>query len=123
MSVTGEGLIKLEQDGTGTATQATLKITFNPTEAKALSGIEITTPPDKTDYYTGDKFDPDGMVVTTCNDDGSKEPVTDYTVSPEEMAADTTFVTVTYKQLPRTGHGKRQTCQQRGLEAGRTGKR
>lgn len=99
MSVTGEGLIKLEQDGTGTATQATLKITFNPTEAKALSGIEITTPPDKTDYYTGDKFDPDGMVVTALYDDGSKEPVTDYTVSPEEMAADTTFVTVTYNNF------------------------
>lgn len=99
MIVTGEGLIKLEQDGTGTATQATLKITFNPTEAKALSGIEITTPPDKTDYYTGDKFDPDGMVVTALYDDGSKEPVTDYTVSPEEMAADTTFVTVTYNNF------------------------
>ena len=96
MSVTGEGRTGLEQEGSATATQFTLKVSFKPTEAKALSGIEITTPPDKTDYQIGDSFDPDGMVVTAHYDDGSSETVTDYTVSPEEMAADTTVVTVTY---------------------------
>lgn len=96
MSVTGKGLTSFQQEGSATATQFTLKVSFNPTEAKALSGIEITTPPDKTDYQTGDRFDPAGMVVTALYDDGSSEPVTDYTVSPGEMAADTTVVTVTY---------------------------
>lgn len=96
MSVTGEGRTGLEQEGSATATQFTLKVSFTPTEAKALSGIEITTPPDKTDYQTGDRFDPAGMAVTAHYDDGSSETVTDYTVSPEEMAADTTVVTVSY---------------------------
>ncbi|HJF93664.1 MAG TPA: DUF6273 domain-containing protein [Lachnoclostridium phocaeense] len=96
MSVTGEGRTGLEQEGSATATQFTLKVSFKPTEAKALSGIEITTQPDKTDYQTGDSFDPDGMVVTAHYDDGSSETVTDYTVSPGEMAADTTVVTVAY---------------------------
>ena len=96
MNVTGKGMTSFQQEGSATTTQFTLKVSFNPTEAKALSGIEITTPPDKTDYQTGDRFDPAGMVVTALYDDSSSEPVTDYTVSPEEMAADTTVVTVTY---------------------------
>ena len=96
MSVTGEGRTGLEQEGSATATQFTLKVSFKPTEAKALSGIEITTLPAKTDYQTGDRFDPTGMVVTAHYDDGSSETVTDYTVSPEEMAADTTLVTAAY---------------------------
>lgn len=96
MSVTGKDMTSFQQEGSATATQFTLKVSFNPTEAKALSGIEITIQPDKTDYQTGDSFDPDGMVVTAHYDDGSSETVTDYTVSPGEMAADTTVVTVTY---------------------------
>ncbi len=96
MSVTGKDMTSFQQEGSATATQFTLKVSFNPTEAKALSGIEITTPPDKKDYYTGDRFDPDGMVVTAHYDDGSSENVTGYTVSPGEMAADTTVVTVAY---------------------------
>ncbi len=96
MSVTGKDMTSFQQEGSATATQFTLKVSFKPTEAKALSGIEITTRPDKTDYQTGDSFDPDGMVVTAHYDDGSSETVTDYTVSPGEMAADTTVVTVAY---------------------------
>lgn len=96
MRVTGKGMTSFQQEGSATATQFTLKVSFTPTEAKSLSGIEITTPPDKTDYQTGDRFDPAGMVVTAHYDDGSSETVTGYTVSPEEMAADTTVVTVAY---------------------------
>ena len=121
MSVTGEGRTGLEQEGSATPTQFTLKVSFKPTEAKALSGIEITTPPDKTDYYTGDRFDPDGMVVTAHYDDGSSETVTDYTVSPEQMAVDTTFVTVSYNgftaDIPVTVSAKPVSSAELSLDA------
>ena len=74
MSVTGEGRTGLEQEGSATATQFTLKVSFKPTEAKALSGIEITTLPAKTDYQTGDRFDPAGMVVTAFTTTARQSP-------------------------------------------------
>lgn len=40
---------------------------------KNMTSIEITTPPKKTEYYAGDKFDPTGLVVTKTFDDGSNE--------------------------------------------------
>ena len=45
-------------------------------------GIEITTPPTKTEYKAGEDFDPKGMVVTAVYDDNSKAvlPETDYTI-------------------------------------------
>lgn len=56
----------------------------------AVTGIEVTTPPTKTDYDTGDTFDPTGMVVTASLSTGElSEPdtwtkaVTGYTVDPD----------------------------------------
>lgn len=45
-------------------------------------GIEITTPPTKTEYKAGEDFDPTGMVVTAVYDDNSKAvlPETGYTI-------------------------------------------
>ena len=61
------------------------------------------------------------MVVTALYDDGSSEPVTDYTVSPEEMAADTTVVTVTYNgftaDIPVTVSAKPVGSADLGLDA------
>ena len=49
---------------------------------KKVDHIEITTPPTKTVYMAGDKFDPTGMVVTAVYDDNSRAvlPVTGYTI-------------------------------------------
>ena len=41
---------------------------------KKVDHIEITTPPTKTVYKGGDKFDPTGMVVTAVYKDGTSEP-------------------------------------------------
>ena len=38
---------------------------------KTVESIEITTPPTKTEYMAGDKFDPTGMVVTAHYTDGT----------------------------------------------------
>ena len=49
---------------------------------KKVESIEITTPPDKTEYKAGEDFDPTGMVVTAVYDDNSKADLTakDYTI-------------------------------------------
>ena len=41
-----------------------------------LSSIEITTPPTKTEYVAGEKFDPTGMVVTAKYDDETEKTLT-----------------------------------------------
>lgn len=47
---------------------------------KKVDHIEITTPPTKTVYNAGDKFDPKGMVVTAVYKDGTSEPITNYII-------------------------------------------
>ena len=49
---------------------------------KTVKSIEITTPPTKTEYMAGDKFDPKGMVVTAHYTDGTTADLTenDYTI-------------------------------------------
>ena len=49
---------------------------------KKVDHIEITTPPTKTEYKAGEKFDPTGMVVTAHYTDGTKAvlPETGYTI-------------------------------------------
>ncbi len=64
---------------------------------KTLKSIAVTTPPTKTTYTVGEKFEPAGMVVTATYSDDTTEPVTDYTVSPDVMAADTKKVIVTFE--------------------------
>ena len=53
-----------------------------PEVVKTVDHIEITTPPDKTEYMAGEDFDPTGMVVTAVYDDNSKAvlPETGYTI-------------------------------------------
>ena len=43
---------------------------------KTVKSIEITTPPTKTEYMAGDKFDPTGMVVTAHYTDGTTADLT-----------------------------------------------
>lgn len=51
-----------------------------PEVVKKVDHIEITTPPAKTVYNAGDKFDPKGMVVTAVYEDGTSEPITNYII-------------------------------------------
>lgn len=63
-----------------------------------LTGIEITTAPDRTAYTEGDTFDPTGMVVKAKYDDDSLVEVKDYTYSPNGALKTTdTAVVVSYQ--------------------------
>lgn len=96
VNVTGTNSIGAQQHGSASLTQCTLKVTYRPTAAKALSGITITKQPSQTAYYIGDNFNNSGMEVTANYDDDSSETVTGYTVSPTQLAAGTTYVTISY---------------------------
>lgn len=62
---------------------------------KAVTSLEITTPPTKIDYVEGDSFDKTGMVVTATYNDGDKAVITDYEIiSGDNMTKDTKEVTI-----------------------------
>ncbi|MCD8215307.1 MAG: bacterial Ig-like domain-containing protein, partial [Clostridiales bacterium] len=62
--------------------------------AKTITGLSVTTYPDKVSYYVGETFNSSGMKVTASYNDGSSAVISDYTISPSTVAADTTAVTV-----------------------------
>lgn len=55
------------------------------TVEKVLTGIEVTTPPQKTNYNYLEKFDPYGMVVTAKFSDGSSSAAVGYTYPTTEF--------------------------------------
>ena len=66
---------------------------------KTVESIEITTPPTKTEYMAGDKFDPTGMVVTAHYTDGTTADLTenDYTIfHGNKLTQGQTYVTIQY---------------------------
>lgn len=69
------------------------------TVAKVLDSIEITTPPSRTSYFSGETFSTAGMVVTAHYNDGSSAAVTGYTYSPTgALSQGTTAITVSYSE-------------------------
>lgn len=67
-----------------------------------LTGIEIKTPPTKTEYNEGQTFDPTGMVVEATFSDKETTPtewdveIDDYTYPTTGLEADATSVTISY---------------------------
>jgi len=70
----------------------------SPEEAQ-LESLSIATPPNKTIYAVGDKFDKTGMVVKANYSDDSSKEVTDYTYAPEgELTTSDTEIIISYTQ-------------------------
>lgn len=86
-----------------TVTCGTQTAAFNITVI-AISKIEITTLPARTEYQKGDALDTTGMVVSTVWTDGSKEVLADgYTVSELDSAeTGEKTITVTYQTFTAT---------------------
>lgn len=63
-----------------------------------LLSIEITTPPNKTTYKSGEMFDSTGMVVTAKYFPNIENVVTGYVVTPQQMTDGITEVTVEYSE-------------------------
>ena len=70
--------------------------------AKKVESIKITTPPIKTEYMAGDKFDPTGMVVTAVYENGDTAvlPREKYVIfsgnNDDKLTEGQTYVTIQY---------------------------
>ena len=68
-------------------------------DLRIATGIAVTKNPDKTTYYIGEQFNPEGMVVTATFADSSSADVTgDCTFTPQTMAKGTQSVTVKFER-------------------------
>ena len=66
-------------------------------ELATLEKIEVTKEPTNTTYVEGDRFNPDGMVVTATYSDGTTEKVTDYTYMPSgSLELSDRWITISY---------------------------
>ena len=71
--------------------------------APDLVEIEITTPPTKTAYYTGELFDTTGMVVTGHYSNDTEKEITDYTVTPDTaLTTEDTTITIAVGDITTT---------------------
>lgn len=73
-----------------------IEIPITATDSE-LTSIELNTENVKTSYFSGDKFDKTGLVVTANYADEITQTALNYSISPEVLTADTEKVTVTYK--------------------------
>jgi len=64
----------------------------------SLNNIEITTPPDKTDYFEGDNFEAEGMVVTASYNNGDTNVIIGYDITNgTNLQEGQTSVTISYQ--------------------------
>lgn len=61
-----------------------------------ILSLNVSKAPDKTAYYTGEAFDPTGMIVTATLSDGSCIEITDYTWDQTPLTENDAFVTISY---------------------------
>ena len=69
-----------------------------------LQKIEVTTPPNDTDYLAGETFNSEGMVITASyglneNVILTTAEVTGYKVSPTPLTDGITYVTISYSEM------------------------
>lgn len=67
-----------------------------------LKSIIVNTSPRKLEYLAGDTFDPTGLVLTADVGGVPINVTTGYTITPEVLTADTTYVTISYTADGRT---------------------
>lgn len=66
------------------------------------TGITVTKLPDRIKYVIGEEFDPKGLEVQACNNDGSMRVITDYTLSGYKAEEGTQTITVTHYDYTTT---------------------
>ena len=75
------------------------EITKTSSTDVVLQNIEITSPPNKTEYMAGETFDSTGLVVTADYSFGLSQIVTGYTFSPAgPLSGDTTEIIISYSE-------------------------
>ena len=62
----------------------------------AIKNIEVTSMPSKTEYVTGEYFDPTGMVVSAIAYDGTTKEIVDYTLPESYLMNGITSIEISY---------------------------
>lgn len=75
---------------------------FQTTDTSTLESISIVTSPTKVVYSATEIFNPAGMVVKAHYSDGTSEMISGYTYPTEPLTAETTSVTISYKDKSTT---------------------
>ena len=84
----------------GMTAQVVISVRSTSSETPVIMGIEITTAPKRTEYKTGETFDPDGIVISAVYSDGRRQVVEDYAYAPNgALTADDTTVTVSWNGM------------------------
>lgn len=104
MSTTGNQTITLTYSE-NEVEKSTTYVIYVSAQAKTLTSISISTAPTKTSYYSGQTFDPTGLVITRTYSDSTSDTYTyanhtsEFTFTPSTSAALTTSntsVTISY---------------------------
>lgn len=74
------------------------KVIVSPIDSEPVS-IAVTTPPNKTEYLEGERFDPTGMEVTATFENGQIAPINDYTYYSEPLAMGNSEVDIFFGEL------------------------
>jgi hypothetical protein len=74
-------------------------VNFNVTVVdKAVAGINIMMPPDKTEYFEGELFDQSGMIIgVVYNDDTTAQLNEGFDILDSTILAETEYITVSYQ--------------------------
>ena len=85
----------------GTAKPEVIPTTYKVSLLQCAVSLEILTPPTKTDYVAGDKFDPAGMTLKATYSDGSTETigVDRFTYPEDALKPNTTEIEVGFDDL------------------------
>ena len=76
----------------------TLKVYTTNNEPVTLSSIRVSKAPNKTTYTEGENFDKTGMEVEATYSDGTKDIISDYTISNgNNLTKDRTYITIEYQ--------------------------
>ena len=75
------------------------KINVNEKKEVVLKEIKIKTPPVKTEYMEGEKFDKTGMVIIAIYSDEATKEIISYTISPQvELKKENDCITISYTE-------------------------
>ena len=96
-----EDLSKLYTSTNGNAPDgdSTIKaFSVSKVDENIIKEIKITTPPTKTEYQEGEKFDKTGMVVKAVYQDETEKEISDYTIQDgDSLKANQSTVTINYQ--------------------------
>lgn len=86
-------------NGAAPSGDSTIKaFTVSKINENLIKEIKITTPPTKTEYNEGEKFDKAGMVVKAVYQDETEKEISDYTIqNGENLRANQSAVTIYYQ--------------------------